>query len=107
MDDRPLEIDQSLTRRTLFEGKERDFFKQIPAIPWCEDIEVKRLKVQKGGTVVFNQRRYRVNYRYVGEYVKVVASESDQTVRIFTDKKWSLIGELPLRDSTNLTIEDL
>ena len=28
-------------------------------------------------------------------------------MRIFTDKKWSLIGELPLRDGTNLTIEDL
>ena len=35
----------------------------------------------------------------------MVACESDQTVRIFTDKKWSLIGELPLRDGTNLTIE--
>jgi hypothetical protein len=29
--DRPLEIDPSLTRRTLFEGKEREFLKQIPA----------------------------------------------------------------------------
>ena len=28
-------------------------------------------------------------------------------MRIFTDKKWSLIRELPLRDGTNLTIEDL
>lgn len=45
--DRPLEIDPSLTRRTLFESKEREFLKQIPAIPWGEDIEVKRLKVQK------------------------------------------------------------
>jgi transposase len=105
--DRPLEIDPSLTRRTLFESKEREFLKQIPAIPWGEDIEVKRLKVQKGGTVRYNQRRYRVNYRYVGEYVNVVACESDQTIRIFTDKKWSLIGELPLKDGTNLTIEDL
>ncbi len=71
----------------------------IPAIPWGEDIEVKRLKVSKGGTIRYNQRRYRVNYRYVGEYVNVVACESDQTVRIFTDKKWSLIGELPLREA--------
>lgn len=37
----------------------------------------------------------------------VVACERDQTVSIFTDKKWSLIGELPLRDGINLTIEDL
>lgn len=75
--DRPLEIDPSLTRRTLFEGKEREFLKQIPAVPWGENIEVKRLKVQKGGTVRYNQRRYRVNYRYVGEYVNGVACESD------------------------------
>lgn len=101
--DRPLEIDPSLTRRALFEGKEREFLKMIPAIPWGEDIEVK----QKGGTVRYNQRRYRVNYRYIEEYVNVVACESDQTVRIFTDKKWNLIGELSLRDGTNLTIEDV
>ena len=37
----------------------------------------------------------------------VVASEREQTVRIFTDKKWSLIGEFPLRGGINLTIEDL
>lgn len=36
-----------------------------------------------------------------------MACESDQTVRIFTDKKWSLIGELPLRAGSNLTIKDL
>lgn len=105
--DRPLEIDPSLTRRTLFEGKEREFLKQIPAILWGGDIEVKRLKVQKGGTVRYSQRRYRVNYRYLGQYVNVVACESDKTVRIFTDKNWSLIGELPLRNGTNPTIEDL
>lgn len=37
----------------------------------------------------------------------MAACESDQTVRIFMDKKWSLIGELPLGDGTYLTIEDL
>lgn len=52
--DRPLEIDPILTRRTLFEGKEREFLKQVPTIPWSEDIEVKRLKVQKGGTARYN-----------------------------------------------------
>ena len=48
-----------------------------------------------------------MNYRYVGEYVNVLACENDQTLRIFTDKKWNPIGELPLIDGVNLSIEDL
>ena len=32
---------------------------------------------------------------------------TERTVSIFTDKKWSLIGELLFRDGTNLTIEHL
>lgn len=105
--DRPLEIDPSLTRRTLFETKEKEFLKQIPSIPWGEDIEVKRLKVQKRGTVRYKQRRYRVDYRYVGEYVNVVANETEQTLSLFTDTNWKLIGKLPLKDGGNLVIEDL
>lgn len=105
--DRPLEIDPSLTRRTLFETKEKEFLKQIPSIPWGEDIEVKRLKVQKRGTVRYKQRRYRVDYRYVGDYVNVVANETEKTLSLFTDTNWKLIGKLPLRDGGNLVIEDV
>lgn len=105
--DHPLEIDPSLTRRTLFETKEKEFLKQIPSIPWGEDIEVKRLKVQKRGTVRYKQRRYRVDYRYVGDYVNVVANETEKTLSLFTDTNWKLIGKLPLRDGGNLVIEDV
>ena len=105
--DRPLEIDPSLTRRTLFETKEKEFLKQILSIPWGEDIEVKRLKVQKRGTVRYKQRRYRVDYRYVGDYVNVIANETEKTLSLFTDTNWKLIGKLPLRDGGNLVIEDV
>lgn len=48
-----------------------------------------------------------MNYRYVGEYVNVEACKRDQTERIYTEKKWSLIRELPLGEAINLTLEDL
>lgn len=80
-----------MIRRSLFEVKKS----QISTIPRYGDIEVKRLKVRKGGTVWYNRRSYRENYRYVGEYIIAVDCESDQIVPIFTDKKWSLIEDHP------------
>ena len=102
-----LEFDPSLILRTLFEGREREFLKQIPTIPWGEDIEVMRLKVQKEEEYGTTNAATRWIIDTLESTLMVVASEREQTVRIFTDKKWSLIGEFPLRGGINLTIEDL
>lgn len=104
---RALSVDPSESRESVFEAEEKSFLQPIPAIPWGSDVVVKRLKVQKEGLVRYQQRRYRVNYRYCGKIVNVVVLEDEKIIRFYSDKHWELIGELPLRDGKKMIIDDL
>lgn len=94
---RPLSIDPSECRFSIFNAEEAPTLKKLKPIPWGSDVQIKRLLVRNDGFVRYKNRRYRVNSRYIGHHVNVVAVTQECVLRLYSDKNWNFIQESPLR----------